>query len=400
MRETYYLRLGESADADCEYGIAGADLRSLRAQRGSFEQATERGLHSGRRVVVFYPATEVRLATAKVPVKQTSRILQAVPYVLEDQLADDVDSLHFAIGPRQPDGTVPVAIVSRPRFERVLTLLKARGLQPELLVPETLALPVDAEHVQWSALVDGEQALVRNGAWSGFTCAAADLEGYLSIADPDRQHPLRLQIAGESPIDWSTLPHPLVLLPQPSALMALATSLRAEYAIHLLQGAFAQSRDLERLWKPWRLAASLALAWLVAAGASALIDAVRLGQELQRQDDANIARFQQLFPDQTRIVDLSAQLDQQLRARTGNGAGGPLALLESLTQALSATPGLKLTGMQYRENALFLSMTAPDLQSLEALRNAFANQTATTLEVQSANAESGAVQIRARLKAA
>lgn len=400
MRETYYLRLGETPEADCEFGVVGADVRSLRATRGSFEQATERSLHSGRRIVVFYPASLVRLATAKVPAKQPSKVLQAVPYVLEEQVAEDVDSLHFAIGPRQPDGAYPVAIASRDRLGRVLNLLRARGLQPELLVPETLALPVDPSGKQWSALVDGDQVIVRNGPWSSFVCASADLEGYLSFADPDKQHPLRLQIAGESPTDWSTLDHPLTLLPHPSGLMALASQLRPETSISLLQGGYAQARDLDRLWKPWRLAAALALAWLLAAGASALIDTWKLGQELERQDAANLARFQELFPDQTRVVDLGAQLDQQLRLRSGNGAGGPLPLMQSLTQALTTTPGLKLTGMQYREGALFLSMTAPDLQALEALRNAFANQSETALEVQSANAESGAVQIRARLKRA
>lgn len=400
MRETFYLRLGETPDAACEFGVAGADLRSLRAQRGDFERATDRALHAGRRVVVFYPASDVRLASAKVPAKQPAKILQAVPYALEEQVAEDVESLHFAIGPKQPDGSVPVAIVSRDRLARLLARLRARGVQPDLLVPETLALPVDPAGTNWHALADGAQVIVRSGAWSGFVCAAEDLDSYLTMADADQQHPLRLHVAGESGFDWSTLQRPMALLPESSALMALAAGLKPETAIHLLQGGYAQSRNLDRVWKPWRLAAALALAWLLAAGTSSVIDTYRLGQELQAQDNANLARFQQLFPDQTRIVDLSAQLDQQLRARTGGGAGGPLPLLDALTQAVAAAPGLKLTGMQYREGALFLSMTAPDLQALETLRNAFANQTATTLEVQSANAESGAVQIRARLRRA
>lgn len=401
MRETFYLRLGESFESGCEFGVAGADPRALKAIRGSFEQATERSQFAGRRIVVFIPATDVRLATVKVPARQPSKVLQAVPYALEEQVAEDVESLHFAIGMRLEDGSHPVAIISRARLAAVLSQLRARGLQPDLLIPESLALPVPTADGAWSALADGEQVIVRSGAWSGFACDADDLAGYLSIADAERAHPLRLQVGGDASIDGSRLDWPVTLLPQPSALTALAASLKPEHAINLLQGGYAQSRSMEQFWKPWRVAAALLLAWMVVAGAGYLVQGARLATELRRQDDANIARFQQLFPDQTRVVDLTAQLDQQMRALgAGAGAGGPLALFEPLAQALTASPGLKLTGVQYREGSLFLSMTATDLQVLEALRNWFANRPGAALEVQSANAESGAVQIRARLSRA
>lgn len=401
MRETFYLRLGETPESDCEFGIAGADARALRAQRGSFEQATERSRFAGRRIVVFLPATDVRLALVKVPAKQPAKVLQAVPYALEDQVAEDVESLHFAVGSRLEDGHHPVAILSRARLTRVLGALRARGLQPDLVVPEALALPMPSAEGSWSALAEGEQVVVRSGAWSGFVCTSDDLVGYLDIADPEKSHALRLQVAGEASVDWSRLDWPVTLLPQPSALTALASNFKAEHAINLLQGAYAQSRDIERLWKPWRTAAALLLAWLVVSCGAYVVQSWKLGTELRRQDDANIARFQQLFPEQTRVVDLSAQLDQQLRALgAGAGAGGPLPLFEPLAQALAASPGLKLTGLQYREGSLFLSLTATDLQVLENLRNWFANRPGAALEVQSANAESGAVQIRARLSRA
>lgn len=398
MRETLYLRLGASPESDCEYGVAGADLRSMRTQHGSLDQATDRSLVTGRRVVVFVPAADVRLASAKVPARQPAKVLQAVPYALEDQLAEDVEHLHFAIGPRQEDGSHPVAVLTRHRLQRFLAPLHARGVQPEALVPEMLALPWDASGTQWSALLHNGQVCVRNGAWSGFACAAEDLESFLALADPDRAHPLRLHLAGDTGFDGSRVDWPLTLLPQPDALFALATHYAPERAINLLQGAFAPSRDLDRLWKPWRLAAALLVIWSVLQLGRYGIESWQLGHELARQDAANVTRFQQLFPDQTRVVDLSKQLDQQMRALSGasNGAG-PLPLLESLAQALAAQPQLRLTGLQYRDNALFLSMTAPDLQVLENLRNGFAQRPGASLEVQSANAESGTVQIRARL---
>jgi len=401
VRETFYLRLGETPESACEYGSAAADPRSLRAQRGSFEQATERSHFTGRRVVVFVPASDVRLAVVKVPVKQPSKVLQAVRYALEEQVAEDVESLHFAIGTRREDGSHPVAIISRTRLTRVLALLRARGLQPDLVVPETLALPPPSVDHAWSGLADGELVVVRSGDWSGFSCTADDLASYLGMADPDKTHPLRLQVAGDAQVDWSRLEWPVTLLPQPSALTALAANLKPEQSINLLQGTYAQSRDIERLWKPWRLSAALLLSWIVVGAIAYIADGWSLASELRRQDEANIARFQQLFPDQTRVVDLAAQLDQQMRALTaGAGANGPLPLFEPLAQALAASPGLKLTGLQYREGSLFLSFTATDLQVLEGLRNWFSSRPGMALEVQSANAESGAVQIRARLSRA
>jgi general secretion pathway protein L len=195
-------------------------------------------------------------------------------------------------------------------------------------------------------------------------------------------------------LDW-----PVELLPGfDLPLVALATHLRPETSINLLQGAYAQSQDLQRLWAPWRVAAVLGLLWVVVALTAFGLDHWRLGREVAQQDAANLARFQELFPDETRVVDLSAQLDQRLRALSaGNGGGGLFGLIEALSVALADNAGIKLVGLQFREGALFLSLTGRDLQALEALRNHFAGSSGARLEVQSANAESGAVQIRAKL---
>ena len=399
MRETLYIRLGAASDADVDYAVLASEpsvlSQHVTQHRGPLSAAA--ALAPGRRVCVFVPAAEVRLSRVKVPAKQAAKVLQAVPYALEDQVAEDIDLLHFAIGPRQVDGHFPVAIVSRARMQSWVNALATQGLRPEALVPETLALDVDDSGAHWSALVEGGQVIVRQGAWSGFTCLADDLASYMALVNPDQSQALHLHLAGETHTDWSRLEWPLNLLPHANALSILSAQFRADRSINLLQGAYAQSRDVQRLWQPWKLAAALLLAWLVIGGSAYTLDTLRLSAELKRQDDANLARFQQLFPDQTRVVDLQAQLDQQLRLLGGGAVGGPFPLLESLTQALAASPGLKLGGMQFRENALFLSLTANDLQALEALRNWFSSHAGARLEVQSANAESGAVQIRAKL---
>lgn len=407
MRETLYIRLGATPDAAVEFGATAADPRTLAVRHGPLDLALNEA--TGRRLVVFVPATDVRLSAVTVPARQAAKVLQAVPFALEDQVAEDVDSLHFAIGPRQADGSVPVAIVGRARMDAWMAPFLARGLRPEWLVPESLALPMqaapdaaqDPAELRWGAVADASQAVVRTGNWSGFSCATDDLPAYLSIASggTEPRPLLRLLVAAGHEGDWSRLAWPLELLPGFAApLVAFATHLRVETSINLLQGGYAQGQDMRKLWQPWRLAAVLATLWLVLSGSLYVLDNLRLARELEQQDAANLARFQQLFPGETRIVDMSAQLDQQLRALTaGSGSGGLFGLLEALTQALAGNPGLKLTGLQFRDGALFLSMTGRDLDALEGLRNAFTNSRAAALEVQSANAESGTVQIRAKL---
>lgn len=399
MRETLYIRLDGAADgAAVEYGLAaGADPRVLRSEHGPLDQALE--LAAGRRLILFAPAEDVRLTRATVPAKQSSKVLQAVPFALEDQVAEDVDQLHFAIGPRQPDDSHPVAVVSHKRMEAWLAPVQARGLRVDALVPEPLALPMDAEGSYWHGLADDAQVLVRCGTWSGFACDFDTLPSFLMLADPDKSHRLRLRLTADCTTDWTRVDWPLELFPGvPGGLAALASSYRPENSINLLQGAYAQGRDLLKVWVPWRVAAGLAIAWVLIAATAFAVDTWRLSTELKRQNEANLARFQSLFPGESRVVDLPVQLEQQLRALAGSGAGGGLfPLLEALTQALGSTPGLKLTGLQYRDGALFLSLTGADLQLLETLRNWFAENRVAALEVQSASAESGGAQIRAKL---
>src|SRR5690349_2170785 len=111
MRDTLYLQLRDAApDARLCYALAAGDPGvGIQAQQGTLDAIL--ALAAGRRVVLFVPGADVRLATVQVPARAVPRILQAAPYALEDQFAEDVDTLHFAIGtPGSADGGAhPVA---------------------------------------------------------------------------------------------------------------------------------------------------------------------------------------------------------------------------------------------------------------------------------------------------
>ena len=89
---------------------------------------------AGRHVCVLVPGTDVLMTEPELPVKAGTKLAQMVPYALEEQLADDIDDLHFAIGRRGSADTTarragdsartPVAVVARALMADPLTLFE------------------------------------------------------------------------------------------------------------------------------------------------------------------------------------------------------------------------------------------------------------------------------------
>ena len=397
MRETLYLRMRATdpgaptafciarPDAVVSFAVHEAPLETVLLQAGN------------RRLVVFVPSEDVRLTALALPARQAAKALQAAPYALEEQLADDVEILHFAIG-RQLAERWPLAVVARARMDQWMAPFIERGLRPDALIPDALALPVPDE-THYSLLLAGDQVIVRTALDSGFVCQREDLDLCLQIADPERQRTLRALVPRGEDVDLTALGRAVEPLHGfASALEALLQNHRPETAIDLLQGPYSTQQDWMRLWQPWRAVAALALAAIALAASLHALQAWTLGRELAALDAQNIARYQQVFPEETRIVDLSAQLEQQAsRLRGGASGQAMLLMLDVLARALKAVPGLTLQTVQYREGALFAGLTGPNLELLEKLKAWFGETRGATMEVQSANSGADGVQIRIRL---
>ena len=398
MRETLYIRLHSgSPEAVTAFCIAKPDAAlSFPVQHAPLADILAQA--AGRKLVAFVPSQDVRLTSVNVPARQAAKVLQAAPYALEEQLAEDVDTLHFAIAPRQADGEYPIAIVAKSKMEEWLAPFRNAGLVLEQLFPETLCLP-STEAGRWSALAEPGHITVRSSAYGGFGCAEGDLPLFLEFAELDKQTTLRILIPRNFAGDFTQLGWPVELLPGfTEPFEALLQNNRPDQSINLLQGSYSQREDFKRLWQPWRIASILLAILIALVGVSHSIQSFKLTRQLAAQQQENISRFQQLFPSEKRIVDLSAQAEQQMTRLKKNGAhGGPLPLVQSLSAAISATPGLATQSLQFRDGSLFVALTGSDLQQLEKIRAWFSQHPGISLEVQSANAGSEGVQIRIKL---
>src|SRR5712671_5913314 len=106
---------------------------------GAVRQGSQRGLEGlapAEEIIVWTPAAETLLLRASLPTRSAAKIVQALPYALEEQLIEPPERLHFAYT-READGSLAVAVTSRERMDRWLSALAAAGLEPTRLAPVT-----------------------------------------------------------------------------------------------------------------------------------------------------------------------------------------------------------------------------------------------------------------------
>lgn len=357
---------------------------------------------TNRAIVVLVPAEDVVLTEVDLPIRQRAKLLQAIPYSLEEQFAEDVDKLHFAAGERQANGRIPVLVASHARMKNWLAPFEAAGVRPKAIVPDVLCLPgpVDDEH--WSALCEGNKSVVRTGPYQGFACETEALPDYLALAQAGEELHLQVAIAGESEHEaLQSLPVRHIERDNSCQLgLESLRLLRPESAINLLQGSYAEQTGYVQIWRPLRFTAVLFLAWIFLATLAHGIDYFRLKSEVARFETQNKELIAQLFPEIKTLVPGSERVQLERRLSELRGSGGQAGLfhaLSSLAEGLQAVGKLDLQELQLRDKTLYISMIARDISTLELFKSHYSKQSLWSLEVESANASSDGVQIRARL---
>ncbi|WP_214660641.1 type II secretion system protein GspL [sulfur-oxidizing endosymbiont of Gigantopelta aegis] len=119
---------------------------------------------SYRDVQVLLPANDVLYSTLTVPSKSKSRILQAMPFLLEDSLVKNIDKQYFALGDVK-SGQCNVAITNYSIIEKLFQQFKAIALPVSLISSEIFLLPWQEN--KWSIGFVHNHVVIRTGKQSG-----------------------------------------------------------------------------------------------------------------------------------------------------------------------------------------------------------------------------------------
>ena len=128
MAEYLVLRIADGVDAPAHWIAVDSGGRRLGPPVTGPLDEVAGDIHE-RSVIVLVPSADVLTTTTEIPIKGGAKLQAALPYALEESLAEDVDKLHFAAGNRRASGRVPVSVVDRELLEGWLERLQHAGIE-------------------------------------------------------------------------------------------------------------------------------------------------------------------------------------------------------------------------------------------------------------------------------
>ncbi len=369
-----------------------------------------------RSVIVLVPATTVLTTAVNIPVKGGSRLRAALPFALEEQLADDIEDLHFAAGTRRDSGQVPVAVVAHEQMSEWLEQLDAAGLSASRIVPENYGLARIPGTM--SLLAAEDQIIFNDGADNEFVMQGAKPSDALAVTGALGESVNEDHAPGHLLVycsqddeerfqhDWNALRHELAsvdinLLPD-GVLPRLAVTVAAGNGINLLQGRYGAKTEIGALFRPWRYAAVLFLTLGVLVFGGKVADYYRLTQE----EVALKAQFAQVYQsirpnDQREVVDPVATVNSVRR-----GLGAPTALqvllpsLLQLGQAVQQNQTAKIEAISYRAGVIDVRLTAPDVATLDKIQKAVSSSGRFSAAIQSTDQVGDKINSRIQIREA
>jgi len=323
-----------------------------------------------RQTLVLISASDVVLSQVELPAGANRQLESMLPYLVEDEVAQDVDDMHFTIL-RKTGNVVDVAGIDRNLLQACLSELASIGMDVKRVVPDVLAVPVGEG---LSALQIGAEWIIRKGEFEGL-CVEADWLGLFSQSEWVKDDKAFLPLTAYTPLpelplaetqQWQFIPSPLV--------MQLLTEQVLQSKHNLLTGEFRPKSSALKYWQIWKKTALAASFLIVVVIAYNLFQTYQYEQQAQAYRAESERIFRVVFPDKQRIPTVSylkRLMDNEISALQGSGDGAPvLAWFTQLPATLGTISDMQLQSVKFDGNRgeVRLEATSKDFQSFEQAR--------------------------------
>lgn len=404
---------------------------------GSLDELTE--LANQHPAVVLLNSHCLHINKLKLPTMSAQKMLKAVPFVVEEFIAGDIDNFHFVITKNKHDSTVSVVGIDKSTLKTIIQNFQQADITIERMVPDALCLAANIESTQWAGLNFNDDSYLQTDSLYGMVLPN-DLFAYVignKLQDEELAHPEKILFFTEQEnpsvfddikieeltkekitssesdssesnsseaedtatsnrsieainITYNT--HPLVIF---------CGQYKQALPLNLLQLEFKNKRKSSGLLQHWRLAASLAVIWLVLSLGLTTFQFSKLAVEnkINKAKIENI--YKQAFPKSRKIVNPRVQMEQklkQLKSSSGSSNNGLIFLLtESFGTVSYNKQNVTIQSLSFRNNKIDIGLDSNNLQSIESLNQDLNKSPHIKSEITSSTSEKNKVRGNLRI---
>lgn len=412
MAEYVVIRAGNALQPSEWVLVDSNGTQKSRVSTGTLEQAAREV--GERPVIALVPALDTMTTNIALPIRSAAKVRSALPFALEENVAEDVDNLHFASGPRKEDGLIPVAVTSKANMTRWIETYTAAGIELTRMVPENQGLP--SLPGTMSMLIDDRTTFFNDGDRIEFAMqdmkpsdvlVAAGKLGDDQAEEPDSTHVMAFCDAESErrfETDWIALRHELdsvdVNVLQEGALPKLAVTVAAGNGVNLLQGDYGRAPEYAAMLRPWKAAAMLLASLGILALAAKGLDYYQLSAEREALQQQFTTEYREIRPGDTRDIVDPTNTVRSLQRGAGSNSAPPVFLqsLSALSAAVASNTEASLEAISYRAGVVDIRLVAPDVATLDQIQQEVARDGAFRATIQSAEQVGDVVDGRMQIR--
>ena len=332
-------------------------------------------------IILMIPGKQVRLLTVKVPSLSQHDVQQAVPHILEESLAEDIQLLHFSIGPENSEHERSVGVMRKALWKNILHDLALHEIRPNLIIPDYLTIPYHTD--SWTLYYDDNTVLVRTAMDNGFSTDPALAATLLTLRFSESvTKPTQLIIFKDphSTVDL-TIDLPITLQESISSLEKIIQPeiLLNTPPFNMLQHTLPkkQSSKIRSYWHWCGFAAAGFIAFLLLSQAILYID-LRIQSSLINR---RIAALSAQLPPEFQNLTASQWGIEQLLKKYERDPNPFILLLEKSAPVLSRFKTLQITALNYANKKITLTLSAQNGDDFNTFNQALSQAGIATSQI-------------------
>lgn len=277
----------------------------------------------------------------------------AIPYALEDKLAQSVNELHFVFDKTHyQNNRYLIAVISKLRIHYIMQLLIEKDIDFSAITLDWFALKPQELCVSESTLLvhadDFKGAL--SGALAESYIKNHPISPPLLFSDSQIKHDPDLPISEENSCTW------------------IAQRILKSKFMNLCQGEIQHGNKSDWIKKGYQLAGALFCLWLVSLAAVNTINLHMLNKKTAEVDEQIAVIYHEFFPDSKQVISPKFRITQLLKSSNNEDQTRFWFLLKQFSKVMK-NDQITLEQLRYQNKTLSVTIVSSDFASLEKLEN-------------------------------